>query len=158
MANFSSNNITVFPSVKRGDQPSRNLSEKNIVGLINKLLDNSGTFVISNSVSTSSDNFEFMINGYYFCIIPGDGQSVSGIFDSLSSGGSNLYASIEFDSTYDEIDGEDADDVYTGVTLSTSSGDLHIATKDGNSWVVPLGSRRKYNGSCIYDTIDGNEP
>lgn len=160
MSNVSSSSISVFPSVNRGDQPSRNLSEKNIVGLINKLLDNNGDFVISES--TNGESFDFMIRGYYF--------SVASPSTTLFSGGSTndkMWASITITTTsgYEELSGTDSGGEYNGVSFDIQSSapsgtgvhSLLIAEKTSSGWVVPLSSMFKYDGSRVYGTIDGNE-
>lgn len=58
MANITGNNIVVFPSAKRANadtnyvKASRALSEANLIGLVNQLLETK-SFVVSNSFSTS---------------------------------------------------------------------------------------------------------
>ncbi|MBO7731012.1 MAG: hypothetical protein J6S67_00615 [Methanobrevibacter sp.] len=173
MSYIATDNIAVFPSVNRGKNEARNLSEKNIVGLINKLLDNNGTFVISNNVSTrNGDTFEFMIGGYYFCIDPGSDASVSSLFSTLAStqGDTDLYAGIELvtngsDPAYLELYGADdssSPSKYEGVEFDTSpiSGKtcLLLAQRTGDTWNIPLSSLQKYDGGRVEGIIDGNNP
>ena len=163
MSNLASDKIFVFPAIQRTgtyENSARNLTEKNIVGLINKILDNGATFVISDS--TGDATFDFMIWGYYF--------SVTSPSTTLFSGGSTndkMWASIEIAATsgYEELSGTDGAGGYSGVSFviqpSAPSGtgvhSLLIAEKTSNGWVVPLSSMFKYDGSRVYGTIDGNE-
>ena len=156
--------VSIFPSVANGVASSRQLSEQNITSLIKYITDtNGGTFVISESVSdTDGISFDFMIDGYYFSISD-SGNDMQSIFDSLSNSGNSLYAYIHIDgSPFKELDVASPFNAYKGVAFSTSAPNgsyksLLLAQKSDGSWSVPLGSRKKYNGSRIYGVIDGNE-
>lgn len=177
MANLASDKIFVFPAIQRTgnyENSARNLTEKNIVGLINKILDNEGTFVISDTVeSTNGKSFDFMIGGYYFSLSDSS-SSPQGILSGIAtvaSASTDLYAKIQVSTTTDtdyvEIQGVDnGSSEYTGVDFLSSAPEesetvrvLHIATRaDANSsWEVPLESQHKYTGRRIYGVIDGNE-
>lgn len=176
MSNLGSDKIFVFPAIQRTgtyENSARNLTEKNIVGIINKILDNGGTFVISDTVeSVTGKSFDFMIGGYYFSLSDSL-LSPQGILNSIATdeGQTDLYAKIQVSTTtgtnYVEIQGVDNESSkYTGVDFLPSSPTpsetvrvLHIATRATTStpWTVPYQSLRKYDGSRI-DVIDGNEP
>lgn len=68
---LESNNIMVFPSTTREASIASNgqyLTEYNLTNIINRLTDRAA-FVISNSFNSSSNqDFEFNIYGYYFSI------------------------------------------------------------------------------------------
>lgn len=149
---YDSTNVTVFPSVKKGVKESYELSEKNIVGLINKILDNNSTFAISESISASSD-FELMISGYYFKIPQSE---VSAILTQFASS-SNIYAHIALTSgDYVEltIDGLQLSDSDPSVPASYLK--IKIAEKVNGSWQVPRASILKYRGERLSGVIDGN--
>lgn len=149
---YNSANVTVFPSVQKGVKGSYELSEKNIVGLINKILDNNSTFAISESISTSSD-FELMIYGYYFKI---PSSEVSAILTQFASS-TNIYAYIALTS------GDYVELTSSGLQLSNSDPSvsptylkLKIAEKVNGTWQVPRASLLKYRGERISGVIDGN--
>lgn len=149
---YNSANVTVFPSVQKGVKESYELSEKNIVGLINKILDNNSTFAISESISSGSD-FELMIYGYYFKI---PSSEVSNILSDYASS-DNIYAYIALTSgDYVELtdDGLQLSDSVPSVPASYLK--LQIAEKVDSAWVVPRESLLKYRGERISGVIDGN--
>lgn len=133
--------ISVFPSAKRSQAKpeQRLLSEKNIVGLVNKLLDNE-SFVIRKDNSS----IQFSINGYYFeCT------------DSRVLGTAPLYAKISL--TNGELDGQDVDGDYEGVAFSDSADQgeytyvLQLLDSNGN---VPKDSDWKYSIDKVKGSID----
>lgn len=70
MSNIASNLIEVFPSTKRTaeyQKSARQLSEKNLVSIINKLID-TDAFVITSpgTVTNLTMGIEFNMHGYYF--------------------------------------------------------------------------------------------
>ena len=97
--NITGDNIVVFPSAKRANadtdyvKASRALSEANLIGLVNQLLETK-SFVISSSFSTNED-FIFNIGGYLFTIKK----------EGLTPSGTDMYAHITMDTTgdYDEL-------------------------------------------------------
>ena len=143
MANIASGNITVFPSAKRanGDatyvKESRALSEQNLIGLVNQLLEVK-SFVISNEWDDAKD-FQFNIGGYLFTIKAG----------GYTPSGDDVYAHISTTTTdgYTELNGVESSGNYTGLTLdntqSTSNDglNLHILTKVDTSYVIPEESK-----------------
>ena len=153
------------------------MTEKSITGLINKLLDNSSTFVISEGDSNGDVEsiFEFMIKGYYFCIEDDYIQQTFSGF--VSNENTELYACIEIADAlgYTELSGVDSvgdNPTYSGVDFSPSvvanKYCLKIAEREDSlsSWKIPKTytssgltdtseSFKKYSGDRIYGTIDG---
>ena len=82
MSNYiASGNISVFPATKRGEayiKKSRLMSEENLVGIINRLVDKEA-FCITKEYGSNLP-FEFNIFGYYFKVNRGD--SITDIFSS----------------------------------------------------------------------------
>lgn len=147
MAYINSSNIIVFPATKRDasyQRQSRQMSEENLVGIINKLID-TNAFVISYEGNT----IEFNIHGYYF--------KVSGINDIISSFSNNVYATITLSTNgdYVEIANGDEDNQYKGLTLTDSeqTGEnvhcLKILQKINNMWGIPDESKIKFNINSI---------
>jgi len=152
MSNIASNNIKVFPAVRRTESPaeSRQLSEKNLVGLVNKLLD-VDSFIIS--YDATADIMKFNIAGYYFEI------------DKFSevTGNDDKFAKLVFDdtnsdATYPELKG-DANSNYQGlefVTSAPTSGHWIRLRDDSNNIIT---SSFKYKATNVeglkFDNIDG---
>lgn len=155
MSNINSNNIKVFPAVQRTNSPSesRQLSEKNLVGLVNKLLDVDSFIISYDAAPAPNDTMKFNIAGYYF-----------EISDFASSIGDNKYAKLVFDDTtintdYPELKG-DSDGSYLGLefTETISENDTHwIQLKDDSNNIIT--SSFKYKATSIeglkLDNIDG---
>lgn len=149
---YNSANVTVFPSVQKGVPGSYELSEKNVVGLINKILDNNSTFAISESISSSSD-FELMVYGYYFKIPQSE---VSEILTQFASS-SNIYAYIELTSGgYVELTSSGLQLSGSNPSVPASYLKIKIAEKVDSAWVVPRESLLKYRGERISGVLDGN--
>lgn len=144
-------NVTVFPSVQKGEKASYELSEKNIVGLINKILDNNSTFAISESISSGSD-FELMIYGYYFKIPQSEVSNILSDYATASA----IYAYIELTSgDYVELS-SDGLQLSSNPSVPASYLKVKIAEKVDSAWVVPRDSLLKYRGERISGVIDGN--
>ena len=164
MSNIASGNIVVFPATKRSEdyiRDSRLMSEQNLVGIINHLVDRDAFCITSNP--TSGSPFEFNIHGYYFRVDD---------LDYVTSGmNSSVYAYIDLANTnngnFKEISGQDEEEsgtyYYTGVTFSetapteqTDRFSLQILKKVSDSWVVPSESLIKFNNSAVdFTEIDG---
>lgn len=176
MSYLSSNNIKVFPAVRRtggADPFSRLMSESTITSIVNRLVDYDG-FVITRSTQSNkqiaSGVFEFSIFGYYVKI-----ENVSSLISQFSSA-SNIYAYIDLDTSdtnpgqsnnlsYKQLIGQDVDSSYQGIKFESTEPQatsdrhiLHILTKLNNVWVVPETSYLKFskNTLALYD-IDGGE-
>lgn len=138
---INSENISVFPSVRRvfTRPTSRMMSEQNLVGLVNKLIDAEGfvipTYKSTNGVYDRDANgnkilietisgdypLEFNIYGYYFKIKDPYTEL------QLASRNGNVYASIEIveftgddEVIYEELFGQDEleSDEYTGLIIT----------------------------------------
>lgn len=165
MANIASDKIIVFPSAKRANgnpnyvKASRALSEQNLIGLVNQLLEVK-SFVISNEWDAEKD-FQFNIGGYLFTIKAGG-------YDITDNNIIDVYAQIStsIENNYIELNGDDISisGKYSGlelIELTTSPSDpiindathLHILTKVGNNYVIPEESKL----NLIDQTIDGGE-
>ena len=172
MAYVSSNNIQVFPTTKRPDKSveSRQMSEQNIIRLVNMLLDVEG-FVIDSDLETTNNKFiEFNIDGYYFKLLNAGVAEVQSLLNASSTG--SIWASIlvtETGSTgYKELQGQDTQSGYEGITFSTSDPEsnantykLKILEKSNNTWSIPSTSIYKFSQTSIsnlnLDEIDGGE-
>ena len=175
-AKINSDNIAVFPTSHRGakQRSARLISESNLIGLANRLLDKD-SFVISDSI-VPSEPFEFNIHGYYFKITSGD--AMTNLASSI--GGNNIWATIELETTttatldtFVELKGSDEEVSggyeYGGVVFSdanpvlpkdTTKFSLKILTKSGSTYVVPSDSKIKYEASKVFGditTIDGGD-
>lgn len=155
MSNINSNNVKVFPAVQRTNFPSksRQLSEKNLVGLVNKLLDVDSFIISYDAALAPNDTMKFNIAGYYF-----------EIRDFANSIGNNKYAKLVFDDTtistdYPELKG-DANGNYLGLefTAAMPENDKYwIQLKDDSDNIIT--SSFKYKATSIeglkFDNIDG---
>ena len=178
-AKINSDNIVVFPTSHRGakQRSARLISESNLIGLANRLLDKD-SFVISDSI-VSSEPFEFNIHGYYFKIT--SGTAMTNLASSI--GGNDIWATIELETTttatldtFVELKGSDEEVSggyeYGGVvfsdenlvlptdTTNTTKFSLKILTKSGSTYVVPSDSKIKYKASKVFGditTIDGGD-
>ena len=148
MSNIASENIKVFPAVRRIKSPaeSRQLSEKNLVGLVNKLLD-----VDSFIISYTNDVMKFNIAGYYFEIPK---------FSTTAP--KEKYAKLVIDSTkdsqYPELKGDENGN-YLGLEFTNTGPrvDEHwIQLRDGETIIT---SSFKYKATNVeglkFDNIDG---
>ena len=173
MSNVLSANINVFPSTKRGNyqRSARLISESNLVGIVNKLLD-SDKFVITQNVSgiaPLTSPFEINIHGYYFII-----DTCNLIITSVSPSSSNtsIWANIITGVTdgYTELVGQDSggdNSTYGGISFSLDGAEtsalsagqtrysLKILEKSGNDWVIPQDSSVKYSATRFMGNIDG---
>ena len=182
--NIGSNYVEVFPATKRSltSPQSRITSEKNLVSIVNKLIDTEG-FVISPSldspvIENDSTTIEFDIYGYYFVIK--NPYTSLGLGSTITNG--SLWAYIELvpiaDTPYIELFGQDSDDQYTGLNILNVTGTedppsvspahggeikmLKIAQYSSLTpggmlyWNVPEESRLKFNKlSLDLSVIDG---
>lgn len=160
---IKSSSITVFPTTKRqkGNRSSKLLTESNLVGLINNILD-VNSFVITNTSGplNNTDSIEFNILGYYFRI-----SSISEIMRAMNitnmSNIDSIYANIYFmrSGDFKELYGTDSPDsentdeyFYDGVLFtenindSNASGFLKILEKSasGEAWQIPDNSKIKF--------------
>ena len=165
----SSSSISVFPSTKRGNtqRSARLLSESNLIGLVNKLLD-TDSFVITNNVNSVAPTdvaFEFNLHGYYFKV-ESDFRAISGSEEFSSSNGIWAYIVLSTSDGYIELSGQDDGGVYKGVTFVADAPtpsinpplySLKILERDSTSsaWRIPDSSRIKYAGANISGTIAG---
>ena len=160
MAYIDSSNIGVFPLSKNrtADAPinSRLFYENNASNIIRQLINTQG-FVISDTVnfdgSSFISDFEFNLYGYYFNI-----QSGSRIIDFIAQ--NEVYATLTLSGNPPEIDGQDDDDQYKGISFVASNPGsgiyLHILTKENSTWKIPEDSKIKFNLSGIgISAIDG---
>lgn len=164
MANLLSSQIRVFPATRRtySSAHSRQVTEANLVTMINKLIDKDGfvcTKLAGGEDGTTTD-FIFSIHGYYFSAKLGD---ITGLLPSAT----NIYAQIEIDPgaspEFDELKGLDSSNNYTGVSFSdsapsaaTNKYSLQILTKVSSNWLVPEASQMKFDKSSFnIDLIDG---
>lgn len=155
--------VKVFPSTRRTFESafSRQVTEANLVNMINKLIDKDG-FVCTKLAGNENPiniNFIFNIHGYYFSIN----------LSTLTNGFSNdVYAQIEIDpgisSEFDELKYGDVDNLYKGIafyssepTVISNKYSLHILTKNNSDqWIVPEASQMKFDkNSFNLDLIDG---
>lgn len=172
MAYLQSTKIEVFPSTKRGtnQKSARLLSESNLVGLINQLLD-VDSFVIT-SVYNESAVFEMNIGGYYFKTT-GNVTDITGLFPAANNGQS-IVATIQVQPLSDgiyELIGQDSAGEYKSLKfeLATTSSTnirttntvsdvttytLRILDKIGGVWVIPSASQFKFTTKSM-EEIDG---
>lgn len=165
MAYAKSNNITVFPSTKRGDvqRSARLLSEQSLVSIINQIVD-VDAFVITREYSGS--DFQFNIHGYYFKV-----SDFNAVVSALGNP-DNVWASISLVSTstssdnFVEIDGQDEGQgdamEYTGVQFSASQPTgatyyLHLLSKSNNVYAIPSRSQIRFDPKMVFGdiTVDG---
>lgn len=174
MSNILSTSISVFPSTKRGNyqRSARLISESNLVGIVNKLLD-SDKFVITqnvNDIAPLSSAFEVNIHGYYFTV-----DTCSTIINAVigsTPSATSIWANIIIGTTsgYAELVGQDSggdSSTYSGViftadaadTTALSSGQerfsLKIFEKSGANWIIPSDSTLKYSSTRLFGSIDG---
>lgn len=176
MSNIASNLIEVFPSTKRTaeyQKSARQLSEKNLVSIINKLID-TDAFVITSAgtIANTSIGIEFNMHGYYFKV-----SSIQSIIDATSNPDS-IYANIIIESDddgYTELSGQDTvatPSMYNGISFTANSAadtalkatqqrfSLLLLRKNGSNWEIPVESTVKFLGSRIFGAIakvDGGE-
>lgn len=173
MSNVASNQITVFPSTRRGTYQlsARQLSELRISGLINQLIDKEGFIITTEEDYSPESPFEFNLKGYYF-----RASSAQVIQNSITTG-NNIYANIKLDTIqgtdYTELVGQDdthasiPDDagIYYGISFTstpiTDEGyyNLHLFTRDSSSspWKLVLNSYYKFESSSLDFIVDGGE-
>ena len=125
MAYLPSTQIEVFPSTKRGSyqKSARLLSESNLVGLINQLLD-VDSFVIT-SAYNATEPFEINIGGYYFSTTT-NALDITGLF-SIANNGQSIVASIQIQSLSDgiyELVGQDSNGEYNALNLDLATTSL----------------------------------
>ncbi len=187
MAFLESSSIRVFPSARRNFQSSlsRQVTEANLVSLVNRLLD-VNSFVVSNDVESGLNEFAFNIKGYCFIV------NKAGDITDLFSSASNVYATIVIDGgpqegagnsqvasippEFYELIGIDNNNQYEGVffsdyipTISDIISNpeesynyelytLHILTNLNGTWSIPDSSKIKFSlRSLGISLIDGGE-
>lgn len=152
MSNIASKNIKVFPAVRRTESPaeSRQLSEKNLVGLVNKLLD-VDSFIIS--YDATKDVMKFNIAGYYFEISEFSAKVPEEKYAKL------VIDSTE-DATYPELKGDENGN-YLGLEFTSDENDLgeHWIQLRESSGGNIITSSFKYKATNVeglkFDNIDG---
>lgn len=157
-----SENITVFPATNRDQaysQTAQVLTERNISGIIRNLVDQD--YVISPAYN--ENNFEFVINGYYF-------KTTSTIITDTLKTVDEIWANIKIAATTAEppfleltpivTSGDnqtntlDSDTEFLGISFTKTPGEgyvdktgiysLRVLVKDSsNNWVIPKESRYK---------------
>lgn len=124
MGNYlaNSSNIFVFPTTKREQisRSSRLLTEKNLVDIVNRLVDVESFVITRNFVYGSKSSLDFNIFGYYISV-----DNFDSVIESVTSNesivkGSSIWANIFIYKTgdYDELYGSDEDGVYSGVVFT----------------------------------------
>ena len=124
MGNYlaNSSNIFVFPTTKREQisRSSRLLTEKNLVDIVNRLVDIESFVITRSFIYGGGASLDFNIYGYYISI-----DNFDLIIDSVTRGetitkGSSIWANIFIYKTgdYDELYGSDEDGVYSGVIFT----------------------------------------
>lgn len=174
MSNIASNLIEVFPSTKRTaeyQKSARQLSEKNLVSIINKLIDTDAFVITSAGIVTNlTMGIEFNMHGYYF--------KVSNIQAIIQDGSDSIYANIIVESDedgYTELSGQDTGGTsseYNGISFTANLPDstalkatqqrfsLLLLKKEGGNWEIPIESTVKFLGSRIFGAVtkvDGGE-
>lgn len=149
MSNIASDSIKVFPAVRRTKSPaeSRQLSEKNLVGLVNKLLD-VDSFIIS--YDATADIMKFNIAGYYF--------EVSN-FNNVTETYAKLVIDSTDDSQYPELKGDENGN-YLGLEFTNAKpGDTDHWIQLRDSLGNAITSSFKYKATNVeglkFDNIDG---
>lgn len=157
---MESNNIIVFPATNRAQKYSQTaqvLTERNISGIIKNIVDQD--YVISDKYS--ADNFEFVINGYYF-------KTSADITAGID--GNEIWANIRVvaptaEPTFLELtpivtsgDNQtntlDSDTGFLGISFTKTKGEgyvdksgiysLRVLVKgSSNNWIIPKESRYK---------------
>lgn len=171
---MESDKIIVFPATNRDQaysQTAQVLTERNISGIIKNLVDQD--YVISDKYS--ADNFEFVINGYYF-------RTSADITSGIS--GTEVWANIKIAAPTSEppflelvpitnVSGDtntlDSNDTFLGISFTETAGEgyvdktgihsLKVLVKMGNSWIVPKESRYKMitdTSHCSVKIDDGS--
>ena len=124
MGNYlaNSSNIFVFPTTKREQvsRSSRLLTEKNIVDIINKLVDVESFVITRGYVYGSDSSIDFNIYGYYFNV-----SNFDDVVDAVTNGesisqSSSIWANIIINKIgdYDELYGTDENGEYGGVIFT----------------------------------------
>lgn len=164
----NSADIRVFPATRRDEEyqrQSRLFTEKNVVDIINRLVDKEN-YVVSVAAEANKP-FEFVLHGYYFRV---DAiEDILNIF--VDSGYTNIYAWIELDTgtEFDELAGQDDEGKYLGVGFSNTISPewrtsdniyyLNILQKDTTttppSFKVPEESFVIFDEKSIFIDIDG---
>lgn len=169
--NITSDNIAVYPSTRRGERnaSSRLLTEQALVSIVNKLIDKYG-FVITKEFNPTG-LFEFNIYGYYFKVR--QGNNITNLFPSAVENDkiygiisiSSLTAGSQNEDVLDdiyELEGQDADGVYSGVEFSLEDlavnddrkYSLPLLIRSNNSWVVYPDSLFKFDAASMTPIID----
>lgn len=176
MGNYlaDSSNIFVFPTTKREQvsRSSRLLTEKNIVDIVNKLVDVESFVITRGYMYGSGSPIDFNIYGYYFNI-----SNFDDVVDAVTDGetisrSSCIWANIIINKIgdYDELYGTDENGEYSGVIftfnnpLTNSNGRgiikklklVEFTSNDQSSAFVPDSSLVKFVSSRI-NPIDCGE-
>lgn len=172
LANSSS--IFVFPTTKREqiNRSSRLLTEKNLVDIVNRLVDVE-SFVINRYFTYGNKNsLEFNIYGYYISV-----DNFDEIIDSVTLGetitkGSSIWANIFIYKTgdYEELYGADENGAYSGVVFtfnepiqSVGGGKVkklklvEFLNNSVSSAYIPQSSLIKFSVERFMDPIDCGE-
>jgi len=172
MANIPSNDIEIFPSVKRNIVKSRLFTEESVANLIYNFINKNG-FVIEYKHDNNYDYIRFNIGGYYFKvdhvqtnILNGIGDSITEIYAGIeieqASGGNNNYLEVDgVDSNPDDLDNS----TYNGLIIGYSEGDMSNATywiklferaSASSSWAIPESSWERFDTKSVgLNEVDG---
>lgn len=159
------NLVNIFPCSKDiGIRNSKLFYEQNITNMVRHITDNP-SFVISgdidtNGVVTEDGNLKLNLYGYFI-------ELRSGTSLATFTDGEELYIGVKLTNEANlphELDGQIQDSenesIYTAIELSSSIGEdknvhyLHLLTKDGEHWRIPVESRSKFNIESLYQPID----
>lgn len=176
MGNYlaNSSNIFVFPTTKREQvsRSSRLLTEKNIVDIVNKLIDVESFVITRNYIYGVGSSIDFNINGYYINVDDFDEVIDSVVDGETITSNSSIWANILIYKTgdYDELFGTDEDNKYSGVIftfnnpLSSSNAGavvkklklIEFSSSSINSATIPQNSLVKFTADRI-NPIDCGE-
>lgn len=159
---MESKDIIVFPATNRDQaysQTAQVLTERNISGIVKNMVDQD--YVISAEYNTN--NFEFVINGYYF-------KTTSTIITDTLETGNEIWANIKITAATSEpsflelvpivTSGDnqtntlDSNNAFLGISFDSKAGgnyvdktgihSLKVLVKDASAkWIVPKESRYK---------------
>lgn len=158
MTNILSENIKVFPSVKRSDEydlAARLPSEYNLTNIINRLTGKDSFIITGLDISIESNNIqinpgECNIKGYYFNI-----TSPIILNDIGTNTNIYLYIEVEEKDSFTELKGNDTGEnnsEYSGLKISYTEPEgyyLLLATKDGDNWINNTQASIRYTSEMV---------
>lgn len=127
MGNYlaNSSNIFVFPTTKREqiNRSSRLLTEKNLVDIVNRLVDVESFVITKDFIYGDESSLDFNIYGYYISIDNFDSVIDSVTFGEEITKGSSIWANIFIYKTgdYEELYGADENGTYSGVVFTLNN-------------------------------------